>query len=127
MGYMDYEQLVVTATTSGVATANTVKSWRGKLYGVQFVASTSAPYSTQMNVVLSGERNGSTFLDLDNASAGLRLPRQFTVTSTGSTGLGTPVPQPFPLFEERISFTITSGSTSGTKTGTWRLYVEADR
>lgn len=121
--YIDYEALSIGATTStDVVTSYTSKSFQGLLHCIQYVASTSTPWSTANNIAITGERTGLTFLNVPGTTGSTRwFPRGVVVTTTGgSTSGDSPL---IPVFDERFLVTLTSGSTSGGTTGTLRFFV----
>lgn len=126
MAHFEYEAITLAATTSSGATGTSTKTYNGYLHAVQYVPSTSVPLSTGGNLAVTATRTGASLFVIENlgsTASGLYFPRMGTVLSsdanTASTGVGV-----LPLFDETVTWTISSGSTGGAKAGIVRLYVE---
>lgn len=124
MAYLKYERLVASATTSGAVVTTSVETFNGYLRQVTFERTTvpGTPFSTTLGWVLSGERTTSALFSIDGSTVTtIYRPAVTTVTSTGATSTGS---APIPLAHERITVTVTSGSTEGTRYGIFHFYVE---
>jgi len=132
MAYIDYEELTVSVTTSTGALGGgdptqasySAKTFNGLLHGVRFVSgSGGSSMAEDMVLAITAERSGATALGVAVCTGTQTwYPRLITGTSAGavmSTGAGIQ----FPLAHERLVFTITSGSTSGTRTGVFHIWV----
>lgn len=123
------EALSIAPTTTTGDSWNTTATFNGQLHAIQYSPSTSATPSTGGNMLITGARTGLTLLNLDNlgsTAAGIYFPRFAPVTSTagGTTGDTRYAVDRHPLFNERITVTVSSGSTGGEKAGTVRFFVE---
>ncbi|KKN82077.1 hypothetical protein LCGC14_0313440 [marine sediment metagenome] len=127
MAYITSEDITLTATTStSPATASSSKTYNGYLHAVQLEVSTSTPLSTQGLLQITGDRTGLLlFSKADISADGQWFPRTVGVLSTASdTATTGAVADRLPLFNEKVTVTMTCGSTSGTTSGTLRLFVE---
>lgn len=125
MPWIKYESLACTATTSSGVTTNTANAYNGLLHAIRYTVSTSAPMSTDGRVTITGTRTGITALiitNLGSTAGGTYYPRLATVLSTsaetGSTGAAE-----VPLFNETLTLVFSTGSTGGTKAGTFEFFV----
>jgi len=132
MAYIQYEELPVSVTTStgllGGADPTQVTysagTYNGLLHGIRFVTGSGGSSMTEdMVLAVTGERSGATALGVAVCTGTQTwYPRLITGTSAGavmSTGAGIQ----FPLANERLVFTITSGSSAGPATGTFHIWV----
>lgn len=125
MAWIHYEQVSLAPTTSGSYSANTQNTYNGFLHALRYVASTGATVlpSTDGNLTVQGEKTGIQMLnlsDLSTAGTGTYYVRQATVNTSGATSTGL---AQFPLVNERLTITISSGSTGGTRTGTLSVFI----
>ena len=131
MAHFEYEALTLAGTTSSGAsgtgeTGASTGTYNGYLHAVQYVHSTAATLSTGGHLTITGTRTGITLFSIENlgsTASNVYLPWKATVLSTdantASTGAGR-----LPLFNETLTWVISSGSTGGAKAGTLRLFVE---
>jgi hypothetical protein len=129
MAHVNYEALVVTATSSGTITTLSSNTFNGFVQCVRYVptnATSSQGISSggTATLAMTAERSGLTVLALADASSaglGTYYVRNTTVDTAGaaSTGVGF-----IPLFDERLQVVMTSGSTTqDTKRATLNIYV----
>ena len=130
MAYIQYEALIVTVTTGGVglagpaATSYSAKTYNGFLHGVRFVNSTAGSSMAEDTILaIASEKSGDTVLNIASCTGTQTwYPRASLHNTTGAV-LSTGAVAEFPLADERLAITITSGSTSGTRTGTFYFWV----
>ncbi len=127
MAIIQYESLLVTATSSGSIGTYTSKTWLGYVHTIVFAPTTSSTgltTSTGGSFAITAERSGLPVFALDDTSttkAGTYYPRSTTVTTTGAASTGA---VSIPLYNERMLVTMTSGSTTATThTATFYFYV----
>ena len=127
MGYVNFESIAITATSSGSHTHTSVKAYTGLVHMVRYIASatTSDVIGAGATIAITGERNGQTILSL---TAGPSTSASYyvvdtTVDTAGSASTGS---ASIPLANERVIITVTSGSTQdgdAVKNGTINLFV----
>lgn len=123
---VDYELMTLSATTSSGASATSTGTYNGFLHAVRYTIATNSTdrLSTGGRLTLTGDRTGFALFileDLGSTADGLYFPRMVTVLSTDAVTASTGSAMP-PVFNERLTASISSGSTGGTKTGTLGLY-----
>lgn len=129
MAYIQYEALTVTVTTGGVglgggaATSYSAKTYNGFLHGIRYITVVGTSMAEDFVLAITSEKSGATVLSIPSCTGSQTwYPRLTAVNSTGAVmSSGTAVS--FPLADERLAITITSGSTSGTRTGTFHFWV----
>lgn len=121
MSHIEYESLIVAVTTSTSATSQTAGTYTGFVHAIDYAPSTSTPYSTDANFAITSEKGGLNILTIDNpTSTATYYPRAATATSTGATSTGSAL---VPLHNERLVVTISNGSSSGARSGTFEFFI----
>lgn len=126
---MQYEALVVSATSSGSVTTLSSKTFNGFVQAARYVvvnASTVLGISSGggSSLALTAEVSGITVLSLANASSAGQADYYPRAALTDTAGVSTAIGAPIPLYNERLRCVITSGSTTqDTKVATFYLYI----
>ena len=127
MAHIEYEALTVTITTgtvgglAGSGTGNSAKTYNGLLHAIQYVVGGSS-WAEDTVLAITAEKTAMSLLSLTCTGAQTWFPRRTLVNAAGAS-LSSAISEPFPLADERIVVTVTSGSSGGTRTGTFRFWV----
>lgn len=125
MPYVNYEAFTVSATTdSSGGSGYSANAYNGCLQAIQYVENETSTEALSLThgMAITAEKTSQELLSITCTGAQIWYPRAIGISSTGAA-LSSGVDIAFPLHNERILVTLTSGATGGERSGTYRVWV----